>query len=103
MTMPTPRQNRIEVRVRYSITGRRTWSVDIRDIFFGPRRDSLHTTRQEAVATAMKLSRAKGIPFDGAPQAAKVEEHGKKFLAWQKRQQLVAQRATKRAREKSET
>jgi hypothetical protein len=96
MTMPTPRQNRIEVRVRYSVTGRRTWSVDIRDLFFGPRRFDMFDTRQEAVAAAVKLSHAKQIPFVGARRAAKVVAHGKKFVAWERRQARVAQRQRKR-------
>jgi hypothetical protein len=95
MTMPTPRQNRIEIRVRYSISGRRTWSVDIRDLFFGPRRFGLFNTRQEAVAAAVKLSRDRRIPFVGARRAAKVVAHGKKFAAWERRQARVAQRAAK--------
>src|SRR5450759_3780225 len=99
MTQPTPRQNRIEVRVRYSVTGRRTWSVDIRDIFFGPRRFDIFTTRQEAVAAAVKLPANRRIPFVGARRAAKVVAHEKKFDAWERRQQRVAARQRKREKQ----
>jgi hypothetical protein len=95
-----PRQNQIEVRVRNSITGRRTWSVDIRDLFFGPRRHGAFASRQEAVAAAMKLSRQQHMPlsFPVARRAAKVAANGKKFAAWEKRQQRVAARAARQAR-----
>jgi hypothetical protein len=92
MTMPIPRQNQIEIRVRVSITGRRTWSVDVRDLYFGLRRFAVFNSRHEAVAAAMKLSRDRRIPFVGARRAAKVVAHGKKFAAWERRQARVAQR-----------
>jgi hypothetical protein len=97
-TAGRPKYSQIEIHSSYSPAGFRTWSVVLRDFLYGLRCLGKFYTRPEAVAAAERLARKTRTPFDRGrrqkPEACLAER--KKFAAWERRQQLVAQRAAKR-------
>jgi hypothetical protein len=98
-----PKYSQLEIHAAYSPAGFRTWSVVLRDLLYGARHLDKFYSKREAITAAERLARVQRIPFErGRRQkpAVRLAERTK-FAAWQKRQQLVAQRAAKRAREES--
>lgn len=95
-----PSHSQLEIHATYSRAGFRTWSVLLRDLYFGARQLDTFYSKREAVAAAERLSRKRHIPIERRrqqkPEACLRER--KKFAAYQKRQQRVAQRAARRAR-----
>lgn len=98
MSAPKPRHSQLEIHAAYSAGGFRVWSVVCRDLYFGLRQLDKFHTRPEAIKAAERMARKLCVPFERGrrrrPEVRLAER--KKFHAWEKRQQRVAQRAAKR-------
>lgn len=97
MTAPKSRHSQLEIHAAYSPAGFRVWSVMVRDLLYGLRRLDKFYSRREAIAYAERWSHKMRVHFERGRRRPEVRlAERTKFAAWQKRQQLIVQRAAKR-------
>jgi hypothetical protein len=87
--------NQIETHRFVTPGGLDKWAVYLRDLY-QPRRLAEFWSKAEAIRAAKRLSLRHRVPFErGQRRPLKRLRARTKFIAWQKRQQRVAQRAAK--------
>ena len=95
--MTRPRHNQIEIGRIITPGGVDAWAVVFRGLYFGPRPLERQWTKPDAIRAAERLARKLRTPFVRDHRRRPRLSERTKFAAWQKRQQLIAQRAAKHA------
>jgi hypothetical protein len=90
--MNRPRQNQLEIHAAYSPAGHKMHAVVFRDLYFGTRQLDKFYTKREAVVYAEQQAVKRRTSFVRDRRRRPRLADRKKFTAWQKRQQRVAQR-----------